>query len=42
MIVYKGRMLKNLKIENQSSMARPINAGHYMAFENHISFARLG
>ena len=37
MIVYKDNLLKKifkLKIE-----ARPVNAGHHMAFKHHISFA---
>ena len=36
MIVYKGKLLKNLQIEIK---ARPVNAGHYMAFKHRISFA---
>ena len=38
MIIYnKGRLLKqNLQNKNE---ACPVNAGHYMAFKHHISFA---
>ena len=35
MIVYKGRLLKNLQIKKE---ACPVNAGHYMAFKHNIPF----
>ena len=42
MIVYKGRLLKNLQIENRRLRrfeAIPFKAGHYMAFKHCISSA---
>ena len=36
-IFYKGRLLK--KIFKSKIEARPVNAGHYMAFKHCISFA---
>ena len=37
MIVYKGRLLKNLQIENRSSSCQgwTVVAGHYVAFKKH-------
>ena len=36
MIVYKDKLLKNLQLKIK---ACPVNAGHYKAFKNRISFA---